>query len=79
MGFEQVGVVLERGYVRVDQWCETSVPGVYAIGDVIPSLGLAHSSFPEGFLVANGSPAGPSCRAPRDLWSNCDQGGAAGQ
>ena len=45
-----------------DEWCETSVAGVYAIGDVIGRLGLAHSSFQEGFLVAEriaGRPAVP--------------------
>lgn len=52
MGFTETGITLDRGYITVDQWCETSVPGVYAIGDAIPRLGLAHSSFQEGFLVA---------------------------
>ena len=52
MGFEEAGIALDRGYVTVDEWCQTSVPGVYAIGDLIPRLGLAHSSFQEGFLVA---------------------------
>ena len=51
-GIEEAGVTLDRGYVSVDEWCETSVSGVHAIGDVIPRLGLAHSSFQEGFLVA---------------------------
>ena len=46
------GVAVDRGYVTVDEWCETSVAGIYAIGDVIGRLGLAHSSFQEGFLVA---------------------------
>jgi len=46
------GVAVDRGYITVDDWCETSVPGIYAIGDVIGRLGLAHSSFQEGFLVA---------------------------
>ena len=51
-GIVEAGVALDRGYVHVDEWCESSVAGVYAIGDVIPRLGLAHSSFQEGFLVA---------------------------
>lgn len=51
-GIEEAGVTLDRGYVSVDEWCETSISGVHAIGDVIPRLGLAHSSFQEGFLVA---------------------------
>ncbi|QYG94364.1 dihydrolipoyl dehydrogenase (plasmid) [Iamia sp. SCSIO 61187] len=52
MGFSEAGVTLDRGYVGVNEWCETEAAGVYAIGDVIGRLGLAHSSFQEGFLVA---------------------------
>ena len=52
MGIAEAGVALDRGYITVNEWCETNVPGVYAIGDVIGKLGLAHSSFQEGFLVA---------------------------
>lgn len=43
----------ERGFVTVDEYCRTNVPGVYAVGDVIPTLGLAHASFGEGVLVAD--------------------------
>jgi dihydrolipoamide dehydrogenase len=39
--------------VTVDSYCRTSVDGVYAVGDVIPTLGLAHASFAEGILVAD--------------------------
>ncbi len=35
MGFEEAGVVIERGAVSVDEYCQTSVPGVYAVGDLI--------------------------------------------
>ena len=52
MGIAEAGIALDRGYITVNEWCETTVPGVYAIGDVIGRLGLAHSSFQEGFLVA---------------------------
>ncbi|WP_370469421.1 dihydrolipoyl dehydrogenase [Egicoccus halophilus] len=53
-GLEDVGIELDdRGFVAVDEYCRTSVEGVYAVGDVIPTLGLAHASFAEGFLVAD--------------------------
>ncbi|HEX2026683.1 MAG TPA: dihydrolipoyl dehydrogenase [Nitriliruptorales bacterium] len=52
-GYEEVGLQLERGSVAVDELCRTSVEGVWALGDLIPTLGLAHASFAEGFLVAD--------------------------
>ncbi|MFI6477801.1 dihydrolipoyl dehydrogenase [Nonomuraea sp. NPDC050663] len=52
LGFEEQGVTVERGSVVVDDHCQTSVPGVYAIGDLIPTLQLAHAGFAEGILVA---------------------------
>jgi len=56
MGFEDAGVSLESGFVKVDGLCRTGLSweggAQYALGDVIPTLGLAHASFQEGFLVA---------------------------
>ncbi|HSK23157.1 MAG TPA: dihydrolipoyl dehydrogenase, partial [Egicoccus sp.] len=53
-GLEDVGVEIDdRGFVAVDEYCRTSVDGVWAVGDVIPTLGLAHASFAEGMLVAD--------------------------
>jgi dihydrolipoamide dehydrogenase len=53
-GLEDVGVELtDRGFVSIDEYCRTSVEGIYAVGDVIPTLGLAHASFAEGYLVAD--------------------------
>jgi len=52
LGYEQAGVVVDRGYVKVNEYCQTSVPGVYAVGDLIPTLQLAHVGFGEGILVA---------------------------
>ena len=54
LGLEQVGVQLERGYVKVDQKMATNVPGIWAIGDVANTpLGLAHVASAEGHLVAD--------------------------
>ena len=52
LGYEQVGVEMERGYVKVDAYCQTSVPTISAVGDLIPTLQLAHVGFAEGILVA---------------------------
>jgi dihydrolipoamide dehydrogenase len=52
LGYEEAGVAMDRGYVKVDQYCRTSVPGVYAVGDLIPTLQLAHVGFAEGIMVA---------------------------
>ncbi|ROO83807.1 dihydrolipoamide dehydrogenase [Actinocorallia herbida] len=52
LGFEEAGVRLDRGYVVVDEYCRTSVPTVSAVGDLIPTLQLAHVGFAEGILVA---------------------------
>ena len=42
----------ERGYIYVDDYCATSVPGVYAIGDCVRGLMLAHKASEEGVMVA---------------------------
>ncbi|MDN5761782.1 MAG: dihydrolipoyl dehydrogenase [Microlunatus sp.] len=52
IGFESAGVSTDRGYVVVDNQCQTTVPGVYAIGDLRPGPQLAHLGFAEGIRVA---------------------------
>jgi dihydrolipoamide dehydrogenase len=52
LGYEEQGVRTERGFVLVDEYCQTSVPTISAVGDLIPTLQLAHVGFAEGILVA---------------------------
>ena len=51
IGLETVKVEVDRGYVQVDEWCQTAEPGVHAIGDVIPTPWLAHVASMEGVMV----------------------------
>jgi dihydrolipoamide dehydrogenase len=52
LGYEENGVATERGFVLVDEYCQTNVPTISAVGDLIPTLQLAHVGFAEGILVA---------------------------
>jgi dihydrolipoamide dehydrogenase len=52
LGYEKQGISMDRGYVLVDEKCQTNVPGIWAVGDLIPTLQLAHVGFGEGILVA---------------------------
>jgi dihydrolipoamide dehydrogenase len=52
LGYEEAGVAMERGFVTVDEYCQTNVPTISAVGDLIPGPQLAHVGFAEGILVA---------------------------
>jgi len=52
LGYEEQGLTMDRGYLIVDNKCRTNVPGIWAVGDLIPTLQLAHVGFAEGILVA---------------------------
>jgi dihydrolipoamide dehydrogenase len=52
LGYEEQGIAMDRGYVLVDSKCRTNIPGVWAVGDLIPTLQLAHVGFAEGIMVA---------------------------
>ena len=55
LGLDAVGMALdERGFIPVDENCLTSVPGVYAVGDVIATAQLAHVAFAEGMVAIRG-------------------------
>lgn len=48
IGLEEVGVEVERGKIKVDEYYRTSVAGIYAIGDIVPGPALAHVASAEG-------------------------------
>jgi dihydrolipoamide dehydrogenase len=50
IGLEQVGIKVENGKVTVDDYYSTSVPGIYAIGDIVHGPALAHVASAEGII-----------------------------
>ena len=52
IGYEEQGIAMDRGYITVDEKCRTNIPGIWAVGDIIPTLQLAHVGFAEGIMVA---------------------------
>ena len=48
IGLEELGVAVERGKIVVDAFYRTNVPGIYAIGDIVPGPALAHVASAEG-------------------------------
>ncbi|MGZ4472639.1 MAG: dihydrolipoyl dehydrogenase [Nocardioidaceae bacterium] len=52
LGYEEQGVSMERGFVLTDERLRTNLPGVYAVGDIVPGLQLAHRGFGQGIFVA---------------------------
>ncbi len=52
MGFEEQGVTMDRGWILTDDTLQTNVPGIYAVGDVVPGLQLAHRGFAQGIYLA---------------------------
>jgi dihydrolipoamide dehydrogenase len=52
VGYEEVGVTMDRGFVITNERLQTNLPGVYAVGDIVPGLQLAHRGFQQGIFVA---------------------------
>lgn len=52
MGFEEAGVTLDHGWVPTDDRLRTNVKGVFAVGDLVPGVQLAHRGFAHGIFVA---------------------------
>ncbi|GLY66151.1 dihydrolipoyl dehydrogenase [Amycolatopsis taiwanensis] len=51
-GYEEAGVGMDRGFVLTDDRLRTNLPNVYAVGDIVPGLQLAHRGFQQGIFVA---------------------------
>jgi len=51
IGLEEAGVEIEKGFIKIDEKMQTSIPGVYAIGDVTGKLLLAHVAQAQGVLA----------------------------
>jgi dihydrolipoamide dehydrogenase len=52
LGYEQQGVTLDRGFVVTNERLHTGVGNIYAVGDIVPGLQLAHRGFQQGIFVA---------------------------
>ncbi len=52
VGYEEQGVRMERGFVLTDERLRTNLPNVFAVGDIVPGLQLAHRGFQQGIFIA---------------------------
>ena len=52
LGYEEQGITLDRGFVITDERLHTGVGNIYAVGDIVPGLQLAHRGFAQGIFVA---------------------------
>jgi dihydrolipoamide dehydrogenase len=52
LGYDEQGITMDRGFVLTDERLKTNVDGVYAVGDIVPGLQLAHRGFAQGIFVA---------------------------
>jgi dihydrolipoamide dehydrogenase len=52
LGYEEQGLNLDRGFVPTDERLRTNLPNVYAVGDLVPGMQLAHRGFQQGIFVA---------------------------
>ncbi|MGI8586806.1 MAG: dihydrolipoyl dehydrogenase [Chloroflexia bacterium] len=69
LGLDDIGVTTQRGYVPTDEYMRTNVPGIYAIGDVVPGHMLAHVASYEGEVAVDhilGHPRAADYRAVPD-------------
>ena len=52
LGYEEQGVKVDRGFVLTDERLRTGVANIFAVGDIVPGLQLAHRGFQQGIFVA---------------------------
>jgi dihydrolipoamide dehydrogenase len=58
LGLEALGIALEKGHIKVNGGMETSIPGIYAIGDVVGTWQLAHAASAQGMVAAANAAGG---------------------
>ncbi|WP_199039393.1 dihydrolipoyl dehydrogenase [Glycomyces salinus] len=51
-GYDEQGVEMDRGFVLTNEYLQTNLPNVYAVGDIVPGVQLAHRGFLQGVFVA---------------------------
>lgn len=51
-GYEEQGITMDRGWVITNERLQTNLPGVYAAGDIVPGVQLAHRGFQQGIFIA---------------------------
>lgn len=71
LGLEALGVATEKGYVTVDAFQRTNVPGVFAIGDCTPTIWLAHVASAEAIVAAETIAGRPTFPVDRDQVPGC--------
>jgi dihydrolipoamide dehydrogenase len=71
IGLESAGIATQRGYVTIDPYMQTNVPGIFAIGDVVPTQALAHLASHEGILAMEYIAKGHASPINYDLVPNC--------
>jgi dihydrolipoamide dehydrogenase len=52
LGYEEQGIRVDRGFVLTDERLHTGIANIYAVGDIVPGLQLAHRGFQQGIFVA---------------------------
>jgi dihydrolipoamide dehydrogenase len=52
LGYEEQGIPMDRGFVLINERCHTGVGNIYAIGDIVPGVQLAHRGYQHGIFVA---------------------------
>jgi dihydrolipoamide dehydrogenase len=52
LGYEEQGLQMDRGWVITNDRLQTNLPGVYAAGDIVPGVQLAHRGFAQGIFIA---------------------------
>ena len=52
IGLEELGIEMDRGFIKINDSMQTSVPSIYAVGDVTGKLMLAHVAFAQGIVAA---------------------------